>query len=359
MYEAQLPSDWTYILNDSQCNTLFCATESIFRQVHKEVLPNTPSVESCLCLNGEGEGSFSAAMANVQEPASIMKPTKEDLATLIYTSGTTGRPKGVELTHENMAVNVSSAFQTLVGDSDLTFDSERSLAFLPWAHSYGQTCELWGMMSQGGSMGICRGIPHILEDLQNVKPTVLFGVPILYKRVFDGVHNVMETASPIRKTLMRRALTMGRRRVEADTGARGPLGLMERLQSGALDSLVLSKIRARFGGQLRHAFVAGAACPVEVIRFMDDIGIPLCEGYGLTETSPIVAINAPANRLPGSVGQCIEGVSVYIMNGGVEVATGEEGEICCVGPNVMKGYHNNPEATADVISVAPDGKSRM
>ena len=279
----------------------------------------------------------------------------------IFVTGTTGNPKGVELTHLNSASNVKAASRSMVDNPrDLVKESDRSLAFLPWAHSYGQTCELWMGMSMGASVGICRGVPKILEDLQMVKPTVLFAVPTLYKKIYDGVHNLMESASPLRKNLMRNALDMGRAKSDYDQGRRGPLRPMERVKFSVLDKLVLSKIRDRFGGNLRYGCVAGAACPAEVIHFMDAVGIPVCEGYGLTETSPIITLNVPTRRMVGSVGQPIGGVTVYIIGeDGKPLSPGEEGEICCVGPNVMRGYHNNKEATDEVISVAPDGKSRM
>jgi len=208
-------------------------------------------------------------------------------------------------------------------------------------------------------MGICRGVPSLLEDLQLVKPTVLFAVPTLHKKIYDGVHNLIESASPIQKSLMKRALTLGRRNVEARNGG-DALSFLERVQFNALDSVVLSKIRARFGGKLRHGFVAGAVCPSEVIHFLDAIGIPIYEGYGLTETSPIITINTPQHRNPGSVGRSIKGVNVLIMGeDGSPARPGVEGEICCYGPNVMRGYYNNPAATEEVISLAPDGQSRL
>lgn len=149
-----------------------------------------------------------------------------------------------------------------------------------------QTCELWCLMSQGASMGICRGIPYILDDLQLVKPTLLFAVPTLYKKVHDGVINAMQNGSSIQRTLMRSALRIGKvnaayRNGIVDDGALAPpLGLIDSLKYKFLDSIVLSKIRNRFGGNLRAGFVAGAACPKEVINFMDAVGIPVCEGYG-------------------------------------------------------------------------------
>jgi long-chain acyl-CoA synthetase len=363
MYEAQLPDDWTYIINDSGCSTLFCATEAIFHTFQKEVRPSTPFIQAALCFDSPfGDAhSFQTALERVGSThAAVIEPTVEDLADLIYTSGTTGKPKGVELTHNNIVSNVKAGVRTMVENPhNFIHESDRTLAFLPWAHSYGQTCELWGCMSQGAAIGIGRGVPLILEDLQHVKPTILFSVPTLYKRIYDGVHNMMESSSPIRKGLMKRALDMGRRKADAAAGLRAPLGPLERLQHKILDRIILDKIRARFGGRLKHAFVAGAACPAEVLDFMDDLGIAVCEGYGLTETSPIIAINTPENRRNGFVGRPIGGVQVLIMNDGKQVPDGEEGEICCVGPNVMRSYYKNPEATAEVISTAPDGVSRM
>jgi len=364
MYEAQLAADWTYILNDSGVTTLFCATEEIFAKLHKEVLPSTPLVHATLCLDAElgQDHAFSTALDRAFTSSSpVIAPTIDDLADLIYTSGTTGKPKGVELTHNNICTNVKSAVRTMVTDPSVFMShKDRSLAFLPWAHSYGQTCELWAGMSQGTSMAICRGVPSILEDLQLVKPSILFAVPTLYKRIYDGVHNLMEAAPPTRKKLMKKALELGRQKADADHGIRPSLGLLESLQFKVLDAIVLSKIRDRFGGNMKHGFVAGAACPAEVLDFMDDLGIPICEGYGLTETSPIIAINTPENRRVGTVGRAIGGVTLHIIGeDGQPVQDGAEGEICCVGPNIMRSYHNNQAATDEVISLPPDGKGRM
>ncbi len=366
MYEAQLPSDWTYILNDSGAHTVFCATQEIYDKVKNEVLPSTPTVKASLCLDApfDEPHSFERALSACEmddNGSLISAPTPEDLAGLIYTSGTTGKPKGVELTHLNFTANVKGATRSLVKDpKEFVSPSDRSLSFLPWAHSYGQTCELWSMMSAGASMGISRGIPVILEDLQLVKPTSLFSVPTLYKRVYDGVHNLIETAPPLRKKLMKNALAIGEEKFAAENGMRGPLGPLEQVKYATLNRLVLSKIRDRFGGNLIQGFSGGAACPEEVVKFMDSIGIPICEGYGLTETSPIITLNVPEDRMAGSVGRPLGGVTVYIVDqNGNQVGPGEEGEICCVGPNVMRGYYKNEKATDEVISVAPDGKSRM
>jgi long-chain acyl-CoA synthetase len=370
MYEAQLPSDWTYILNDCGAKTVFCANEEIWQTVQEKVKPDAPLLQNNIVLTTPlGEPDAPYAFENLMQWAEadtlgslIEAPSPDDLANLIYTSGTTGKPKGVELTHENFVSNVKGASRSMVADPKQFFrEDDCTLAFLPWAHSYGQTCELWNLMAHGGAMGVGRGIPHILEDLTLVKPTALFAVPTLYKKIYDGVNNMMVTASPLRQRMMHSALQLGGEKVKIDQGERAPFGMLDSLRYRVLDSLVLSKIRARFGGRLRHGFVAGAACPTEVLDFMDSVGIAVCEGYGLTETSPIITINTPEQRKVGSVGRAIGEVDVFIIDDvtGKPLPPGQEGEICCAGPNVMRGYYKNQEATDEVISLAPDGFTRM
>jgi long-chain acyl-CoA synthetase len=262
----------------------------------------------------------------------------------------------------NLTSNITSARRMSSDPYDLMTEHDRTLSFLPWAHSYAQTVELFMALSFGASIAICRGIPKILDDLQLVQPTILFAVPTLYKKVYDSVQQKMNENSSIQSTLLRTAIDMGKRNATYQRGESGgrPFNYIDSLKYSFLDTVILSKIRDRFGGRMRFGCVAGAACPVEVLHFMDAVGIPICEGYGLTETSPIITLNVPTNRSIGSVGQVLQDVTVYIIDpDGNVLAPGEEGEICCVGPNVMKGYHNNVEATNEVISIAPDGTSRM
>lgn len=367
MYEAQLPKDWTYILNDSQCSALMCASQEIYEKVMSESIEDVPSLQkdSVLCFDASlaQEHAFATFLDRTEaiKSQSIMSqlPQPEDLANLVYTSGTTGVPKGVELTHNNIVSNVMGVRATVSNPHDFIRQTDRSLAFLPWAHSYGQTCELWCSMAHGGSMGICRGVPSILEDLQLVQPTVLFSVPTLYKKIYDGVNNLIASSNPIRRGLMNQAIDVGKANVKAKQN-NASLSFIKQKQYDILDKIVLDKIRAKFGGRLRHAFVAGAACPREIIEFMDAINIAVYEGYGLTETSPIICINSPDKRKVGAVGYPIGGVTVCILGEhGNVLEFDEEGEICCYGPNVMKGYYNKPNETSEVISIAPDGHSRL
>jgi long-chain acyl-CoA synthetase len=246
---------------------LFCSTDDIFIRATKEVLPNTPLLSDSFCFdtpNGEPHSLTTAIESAKGKHTRVISPTPDDLAGLIYTSGTTGKPKGVELTHDNFVSNIYSVRSMADDPLDFIRSSDRSLAFLPWAHSYGQTTELWCTVSHGGSMGICRGIPHILEDLSMVQPTVLFAVPSLYKKVYDGVQNLIGSSSPTKQKLMRAALDLGKKKKEAG----GNLGLIDGLKYKVLDSLVTSKIRGRFGGKLRHGFVGGAATPKDIVDFM-------------------------------------------------------------------------------------------
>jgi len=370
MYEAQMSSDWTYILNDSLCSLLFCSTEAIYSRCLTEVLPQTPSVQSVACLNAPiGQlHAFSTLMSTASEQlqnndplASIIPPSPDDLANLLYTSGTTGKPKGVELIHSNVTTNVKGIRGMVTPDRIHEFlrTSDRGLAILPWAHTYAQTCELWTDMAHGSSIGIARGVPQLMEDFQLVKPTTLVAVPALFKRIYSAVYQQIDKANFVKQKLMTKALEVGK--FYSDAKKRNEsLGLIDNLQHSVLDKIILSKIRDKFGSRLRHGFVAGAACPTEVIDFMDSVGLPICEGYGLTETAPIITMNTPYDRMIGSVGRELVGVNVVIMGSdGNPVETGNEGEICCYGPNVMRGYYKNPQATTDVITVAPDGKSRL
>ena len=229
----------------------------------KEVIPKTPSVKSVLCLDAEEgeEHAFSTHMnismqlikqGKQDHLSSIIAPQPDDLANLIYTSGTTGKPKGVELTHSNTVSNVKGVRNSVKDINEIISKDDCSLAFLPWAHSYGQTTEPWMSIAHGSKMGICRGIPFLLEDLKLVQPSLLYAVPTLYKKIYDGVHNLIENSSPLRKHLMKRALQLGRKNTESrKIGER--MSFVDNIHFQLLDKIVLSKIRARFGGKLRKS----------------------------------------------------------------------------------------------------------
>jgi len=260
MYEAQMPSDWSYILNDAEPKALVCASQAIYDSIQVAVATKPKSLQAILCLDAAlGEPhAFATLMEDVGTTdttttnTNIVPPTVDDLASLIYTSGTTGKPKGVELTHSNLASNVL-AVRHQVGENPKQFfsESDRTLSFLPWAHVFGQTIDLWTPLSHGVSCAISRGYSHLAEDLQLVQPTALATVPTLFNKIHSGVLNVMETSNPRRKWLMQRALELGRKHAHYKHGLGPNLGFLERAQFSILDSLVLDKIRGRLGGRLR------------------------------------------------------------------------------------------------------------
>jgi long-chain acyl-CoA synthetase len=340
MYEAQLPKDWEFIVKDCEAKVLIVATDAIAEKT-KAFLENIPSLAFIVSMDPATKTSDKvksfADLAATTTKVPVVKPEKNDVAALIYTSGTTGNPKGVILSHWNIASNVSAIHECFPMSSH-----DRSLSFLPWAHSFGQTVELHGLLSMGASLAICESVDKILDNLQETKPTLLFSVPRIFNKLYAAVQKQIASKPNIVQSMVKSALkTRGKQR----KGEQASLG--EALVLAITDRVVFSKVRARFGGQLKYAFSGGAAISTEVAEFIDSLGITVYEGYGLTETSPIATANWPGNRKIGSVGKPIPGVKVKIS---------EDGEIVVYGDNVMQGYHNRKEENDAVFT--PDGGFR-
>jgi long-chain acyl-CoA synthetase len=261
---------------------------------------------------------------------------------LIYTSGTTGNPKGVQLSHGNICSNVNAVMGVFP-----MLETDRSLSFLPWAHSFGQTVELHCGLSFGASMAICDDVNQLVPYLSEVRPSVLYSVPRVFNKIYDSINKKLAAAPEKRQKLFATALAVaGKKR---DLEDQGKSSLMVNLKHWIFDRLVFSKIRDLLGGNLRYAFSGGAAISKEVAEFIDSMGITVYEGYGLSETSPIATANFPGSRRIGSVGRAIPGVEIIIDVGAVDGAEGDQGEILIKGPNVMQGYHNLPEKTEEVM----------
>lgn len=348
MYEAQLAKDWKYIIGDSGAKILLTANDEIYEET-LPFLDEFDSLEHIIFFDGDNahEDSYAKMLeTGRQNPAEIADVAKDDLSGFIYTSGTTGNPKGVLLSHYNICSNINAIHEMLdIGPSDV------SLSFLPWAHSFGQTVELHGLFSMGAALGLAESVQTIVPNLSEVRPTLLFSVPRIFNRIYDGVHKKMEAEGGLKKRLFDSALeNSDKLRDQLETGAPG---FMTKLKDNFFDSLVFSKVRERFGGRLRYAFSGGAALSPEVARFIDNLHITVYEGYGLTETSPIVSCNRPGARKIGSVGKPIQGVELILED--VEGYPEDNvGEICVKGPNIMHGYHNLPDKTDEVID--SDGK---
>ncbi|MEM6797438.1 MAG: AMP-binding protein, partial [Acidobacteriota bacterium] len=343
MYESQLPKDWSYIVQDSGAKVLLTSTYQIYEQT-RDWPRELDSLQNvfCMALPTEDVASFESVESRGKEnPAAAVEIDPEWVCGFIYTSGTTGQPKGVLLSHSNICSNINGVSSYFPIDH-----SDIAVSFLPWAHSFGQTCELHCLISRGAAMAIAESVEKLVDNFGEVRPTLMYAVPRIFNRIYDGVLKKM--SGGLQRSLLDSALATSARRKELE--ARGSSSAFVDLKHSFFDKVVLSKIRARFGGRVKYALSGGAALSPDVGQFIDNLGILVCEGYGLTETSPIATANRPGARKIGSVGQALPGVRILIDKSVVDDEDSEDGEIVVIGPNVMKGYHNLPEQTAEVMT---------
>ncbi|MEM8995456.1 MAG: long-chain fatty acid--CoA ligase [Acidobacteriota bacterium] len=344
MYETQKPKEWEYIIRDSGAKVLLVSTYAIYEETRDwpreiEQLENV----FCMALPDEDVASFkSLEQRGTEHPVEVAEIDPESICGFIYTSGTTGKPKGVLLSHSNICSNINGVSAFFPIDH-----SDVSVSFLPWAHSFGQTCELHSLISRGAAIALAESVEKLVDNFAEVRPTLMYAVPRIFNRIYDGVHKKMAAGGGLKKTLFEAAMANAAERKRLLEEGRS--SAIVETKHKVLDKLVLSKIRALFGGRVRYALSGGAALSPEVGQFIDNLGILVCEGYGLTETSPIATANRPGARKIGSVGQPIPRVEIIIDKSVVEDSDSDDGEILVKGPNVMKGYHNLPEQTAEVI----------
>jgi len=339
MYESQPAREWTFIARDAGLRALFVATAEIHARLAAVPTP-LPMLQQVIRLSSEGPATptFASLRATgAERPRAALHPRDGDVASLLYTSGTTGDPKGVVLTHGNILSNVRAVLDVIPIGSQ-----HRSLSFLPWAHAFGHTCELHTALAAGATIAIAESIEQLPGNLVEVRPTVLVAVPRVFQRVFVGFQALMAQKPAPLRWLVSRALAAAHRRRAGEK-----LGLAARLWLALADRLVFVRARARVGGQLQFAISGAAALDRQVAELIDGIGINIYEGYGLTETSPIVAANIPGHRKLGSVGRPLPGVRVTIDRAALASDAaggrdGADGEIVVYGPNVMHGYHDRP-----------------
>jgi len=348
MYEAELPRIMKYIIADSGVKVLLVSRNDILEKV-KDFPAEIDGLEKIYVIESDGEDSM-AQLERVgrENPVPSIKPDKDEIAGLIYTSGTTGNPKGVLLSHYNLTTNALAATMML---PEYVSQGDRTLSFLPWAHSFGQTAELHMLINFGGQTGFAESPQTIVDDLALVRPTLLVAVPRVFNKVFTGLKDKMEKQGGLAKFLF----DMGLKAAEEQRAAGGKAGFVNGLKLGIVDKIVYSKVREKFGGRMKMALSSSAALNPKIAEFFYDIGIPVCEAWGMTELSPAHTVNVPETNRPGSVGKPIPGCAVKIDRG-LAPDSDREGEVIAYGPNVMVGYHNLPEATAEVLT--PDGGLR-
>ncbi len=256
-----------------------------------------------------------------------------ELASIVYTSGTTGRPKGVMLSHHNILSIAHASIQCLGCYREDVF-----LSFMPLSHTLERTNGYYLPLMAGASVAYARSIAQLADDLQTIRPSVLIAVPRIFERVYGRISEQMDKGPPFARWLFQQAVNVGWKHFEYRQRRRGPAP--ELLAWPLLRKLVAEKVTARLGGRLRLTFSGGAALSPDVARTFIGLGLPILQGYGLTETSPAVSVNRIDDNRPSSVG---------IPLPGVQVSIGEDDELLVKGPGVMLGYWNNPNATADMI----------
>ncbi|GBC62807.1 long-chain fatty acid--CoA ligase [Desulfonema ishimotonii] len=344
MYEKELVRIWKYIIRDGGIRVLLVATPEIYRQV-QQFRDEVPGLEHVFVIGDEGDHTMAALERRGSEkPVPALRPRPDDIAVLIYTSGTTGNPKGVLLSHGNFTSNFLGGAKLF---PDLK-ENERALSILPWAHSFGQTGELYLFIHIGGSIGFMEKVSTLVSDMEKVRPTFLIAVPRVFNKIYDGLWQQISTKGGLAKKLFVMGIGAGKKRRELSEKGGQP-DLLTRLGFKIADAVVFSRIRQKFGGRLKGALSGSATMNVEIGHFFSDLGIPVYDCYGLTETTPAVTMNSPGAHRPGSVGRPIDQVKVVIDKFFTEEGF-DDGEIVVYGPNVMHGYHNNPDATREVMT---------
>lgn len=346
MYEAELESTWEYIIKDSGVKLLVVSKPEIYEKVIK-FTETIPALEHVFVIETNGENSMDELESiGKKNPVLSVKPEKNDIAALIYTSGTTGDPKGVLLSHGNFASNAVGGNRIY---KDILDENARSISILPWAHSYGQTAELYNWMLVGGSIGFMESVATLGDDLALIKPTFMIAVPRVFNKIYDGLWAKMNETGGAAKALFEMGVNNAKKKREL--AAEGKSSFMLDLKVALADKIVFKKIRGKFGGRLEGALTASALMNVDISNFFTDIGIPVFDCYGLSETSPAVSMNCFSAFKTGSVGRPIDDVKVVIDQSVVEDGS-DDGEIVVYGPNVMQGYHNKPEDTRSTMTAA-------
>ncbi len=336
LYTVDRPDNVAYIVNDADVKVLLFETAEQW-QALRTVRDRMSGVVRFISIDSLRSEPRLTPMAEFLPRVAQLLPAiscrTDELASIIYTSGTTGKPKGVMLSHANMLTNAHACLDTFAVSGDDLF-----LSFLPLSHTFERTLGYYLTVMTGSTVAFARSIQLLSEDLQNIRPTLLISVPRIYERVYGAIRTRLEEGLPLKRKLFYLAVEVGWARFEHQQGrgAWKPSFLLWPL----LQKLVAQKILDKLGGRLRVALSGGAALSPEISRVFVGLGLPIVQGYGLTETSPVITGNHLDNNYPDSVGQPIRDV---------EVRLGEQNVLLVKGPNVMLGYWNNPDATRATI----------
>ena len=360
MYTHQHGKDWAYILDDATPKVVAVQNTEVLDKLCGALGDDAWPEAGVILLGGEPANQLPPKGVEVRSWTEMIQAGRaaEDLAeiaddpsalsTLIYTSGTTGNPKGVMLSNWNTLSNVlcvQGVFELYPGD--------KNAAFLPWAHSFGSTFDLHWMIRMGVHINLISDLTKIADECIEIKPAALLAVPRVWNKFYDRVNSQFESATGIKNLFVGKAQKAAAKRIAkagVQCDAVKPSGFFDKLW----DKLVWAKVRARFGGNIRFCMSGAAALSPDVAGFVQKVGFNCYEGYGLTETSPLVSANGwmgkGKSRL-NTVGMPANGVRVEIdKSAWDDPDRPDEGEIVVYGPNIMQGYWNLPEATAEVMT---------
>ncbi|MFN5912860.1 MAG: AMP-dependent synthetase/ligase, partial [Chitinophagaceae bacterium] len=339
IYPTISANELEFILNDAAVKLVFVSDEELYAKV-QSVRSKTPSVQAIYTFNDIPSAlhwkqllhsGSQEDLAKLNAARDAVKP--EELATILYTSGTTGFPKGVMLSHYNMLDNIKNVEDVLI---PICGPSDKSLSFLPLNHIFERMVS-YIYMYRGVSIYYAENLETIGENLKEVQPTLFSTVPRLLEKVYEKIMAKGRELTGVKKSLFFWAVALGNR-YEVDKN----MGIWYSIQLAIANKLIFSKWREALGGNVKAIVTGAAACQVRLLRIFTAAKIVIMEGYGLTETSPVISVNRfeDDGRRFGTVGKVIDNVQVKLA---------EDGEICCKGSNVMMGYYKRPDLTAECI----------
>lgn len=342
IYPTLPPNQIAYILIDAGVKAIFVENALQYDKINsiREQVPSLQKIFSYEPLSAitqfqtlieQGSKLFKQKEAMFNQSVASIDP--EETCSLVYTSGTTGKPKGVMLCHRGFVKDIVNAESVLGLREDDVF-----LSFLPLSHLYERLAGHWCAMYKGATIHYARGIDTVVEDIATARPTIMVSVPRLYEKISNAMQEKAEQSSALARNIFYWAIGTGLEYHEQKRKGNANRWLKRRYKLA--EKLVFNKVKAKLGGRFRHPLAGGAPLSIDTLKIFEAIGLPIIEGYGMTETHLIITLTPPGQVHYGSCGKPIPEVQVKIA---------DDGEVLVKGPTVMKGYYNKPEITKEVI----------